>query len=260
MPPIQPIQRPIEPARRFPLALLLLLLLIVIAAIVLIPRFITQAPPAPTTNAVAVVATDLATVSSVATSLATDVPTQDLNGQATNILATATGMAAQVQTGIATSMINATALTEVAALPTNATAVSTSALAATGTVTGVTTQSTTGGSLDTLIAALPAQLSAAGIPTATVAVKDSSLGKALTISYCQPFGPNMQKNAYSAMDVLAAQVASFAGQADALAIEVHGCGAAAPIEYRALVPVAQAVAYTSKQIDVHQFRASWRTN
>ncbi len=117
-------------------------------------------------------------------------------------------------------------------------------------------------SLDSVAAALLTQFSSNSAFSTThnpqAAIKSSSLGQTLTLSFCSPFGPKLTQTINSAMDLLATQAAPVSTQLQAISAEVYSCADNTQLLLKKVSPIADVVAYINKTIDVHKFRAGWQ--
>lgn len=261
------------PRRRSPIitALMgLLVILIVVLGGLLVAQKLAIAPSSTTTatvlavlptNGVTSVATVAATVNViapvVAATTAATPPPENVTAEATISAATAnlpteteavtTAVTAIAPTGSATAVASASeAVTTVPTSEANASAAGTSA--------------SPSDAMNTAQQQAIAQFTANGLTNAKAAVDTSSLGQTLTVSFCSPFGPQLTNKVNQAMDLLAAQAVPISGQVQAISVEVYNCVNTSQLEFKAVSPIADVLAYVNKSLTVRQFRAGWKVN
>jgi hypothetical protein len=205
-------------------ALVVLLLLVVV--VVILPAL---NPPPPPATVVANVATG---VPSVAPVVAT---------------AAATAAIAPTTNVVATSMAT-TIPTTAAPAATNIPAAATSAVGtASVSIADVSAQAVTA-------------LQAAGINNAQVNVVLTALGQTLTARFCGPYGPKLDGNVRTAMDVVAAQGARVSDQIQGVGVEVDSCSDQTQVYAKEIAAIKDVLAYVNKTLPAAQFRSSWKTS
>lgn len=105
-----------------------------------------------------------------------------------------------------------------------------------------------------------AQFTAAGLTKPNAVVNTSSLGQTLTVSFCSPFGPQLVTKVNQAMDMLAAQATTVSDQVQAISVEVYNCINTSQLEFKAVSPIQDVLAYVNKTMTARQFRAAWKSS
>ena len=105
-----------------------------------------------------------------------------------------------------------------------------------------------------------AQFTSAGLTKPNASVSASSLGQTLTVSFCSPFGPQLATKVNQAMDMLAAQAATVSDQVQAISVEVYNCVNTSQLEFKAVSPIQDVLAYVNKTMTARQFRAAWKSS
>ncbi|MHB8629134.1 MAG: tetratricopeptide repeat protein [Aggregatilineales bacterium] len=188
------------------------------------------ATAAATFNVTAPVVVTTAPISSAATQAVSSAPTSNATTEATASLATAPPVVASAPTSAA----NATAAGTAAAAP--------------------------GDAMNAAQQQVTAQFAANGLTNPKAAIDTSSLGQTLTVSFCSPFGPQLTNKVNQAMDTLAAQAVTVSDQVQAISVEVYNCVNASQLEFKAVSPIEDVLAYINKTATARQFRAGWKLN
>ena len=165
---------------------------------------------------------------------------------------------------------SAPAATTIASVPTSAAAVANTAAATSAATTFAVANASpvvsgtaadgSGATLSSVSAQIVTQLQTLGIVNPTVSVVGSSVGQTLTARFCGPYGPKLDAQVRSAMDILAAQGALVSSQVQGVGVEVDSCSDATQLYARAIAAIKDVADYANKVIAAPQFRSSWKTS